>query len=59
LWNNLNKYSDPVLTWENHYQSLKDQFEAQSKPDGYPDRTYTIANHFSSRQTALLFAPRE
>ena len=45
----LQSYSDPIVTWEEHSN--------QTKPEGYPDYTYTADNHFSTHRTALLFAP--
>lgn len=47
----LNKYSDPIETWEQHSSN------SSEKPFNYPNYTYTTAKHFSQERTALLFAP--
>ena len=44
--------SDPTVTWEFFAAGT-----ARPRPDGYPEFTYTTDRHFSSRRTALLFAP--
>lgn len=45
-------YSDPKVTWDEYSKRNN-----QSKPENYPDFTYTADNHFSTKRTALLFAP--
>ncbi len=47
------RYSDPIVTWEEFSKSQGDNTEQGE----LPDFTYTTANHFSTRRTALLFAP--
>ncbi len=45
----LSKFSDPVIT--------KEEFFGTRSPPNYPDFTYTSDLHFTSKRTALLFAP--
>lgn len=48
----LNKYSDPILTW--------DEFIHSSNGNEVPNHqefTHTSADHFSDKRTALLFTP--
>ena len=59
--------SDPTVTWEEHAAgtggdggedgATSADRAARPRPGGYPESTYTTARHFSSRRTALLFAP--
>mmetsp|Transcript_14260 Transcript_14260/g.20249 ORF Transcript_14260/g.20249 Transcript_14260/m.20249 type:complete len:733 (+) Transcript_14260:25-2223(+) len=45
----LSKFSDPIIT--------KEEFFGTTSPPNYPDFTYTSDLHFTSKRTALLFAP--
>jgi hypothetical protein len=49
----LERYSDPVVTWEEFSKSQGGKTEKGE----LPDFTYTTANQFSTQRTALLFAP--
>lgn len=56
----LREFSDPVLSWEDFSNSDNNASSRtiEAEEGGYhPEFTYTTEQHFSSRRTALLFAP--
>mmetsp|Transcript_24460 Transcript_24460/g.37418 ORF Transcript_24460/g.37418 Transcript_24460/m.37418 type:complete len:742 (-) Transcript_24460:31-2256(-) len=48
----LSKFSDPIVTKEDFFRKT-----TLPPPPNYPDFTYTSDLHFTSKRTALLFAP--
>jgi len=48
----LSKFSDPIVTKEEFFNKT-----TLPPPSNYPDFTYTSELHFTSKRTALLFAP--
>ena len=48
----LDRYSDPIIAWEDFSRSSSITEEYH-----HPDFTYTSSNHFTSKRTALVFTP--